>query len=124
MTTFNVRLEIGSPSGSAFEEVEAVVDTGSTFTAVPRELLMRLGVPATRRQRFRIANGQLVESDVGEATVRIQGMEGTTPVVFGEPGEPILLGAVTLEQFLLGVDPVGQRLVPVEGLRVSRREPG
>jgi len=32
----------------------------------------------------------------------------------------VLLGAVTLEQMLLGVDPVAQRLVPVEGLRVSR----
>ena len=31
--------------GSMFEDLEVTVDTGSTFTAVPRELLRRLGVP-------------------------------------------------------------------------------
>jgi len=55
--------------------------------------------------------------------IRLEGLEGTTPVIFNEPGEPVLLGTVTLEEFLLGVDPVSQRLVPVEGLRVSRPEP-
>ena len=33
---------------------------------------------------------------------------------------PTLLGAVTLEAFLLAVDPVHETLVPVEGLRISR----
>jgi len=45
--------------------------------------------------------------------------EAIPPVIFNEPGEPVLLGAVTLEVLLLGVDPAGQRLFPVEGLRVS-----
>ena len=47
--------------------MEALVDTGSTFTAAPRELLERLGIRPARRQRFRIANGQVIENDVGEA---------------------------------------------------------
>jgi len=37
-------------------------------------------------------------------------------VVFGEDGGPLLLGAVTLEEFGLGVDPVARKLVPVPGL--------
>ena len=123
MTTFNVRLEIGNPTGTQFEAVEAVVDTGSTFTAAPPELLERLGIRPSRRQRFRIANGQVIENDVGEARVRLQGLEGITPVIFNEPGEPVLLGAVTLEELRLGVDPVTQRLIPVEGLRVSLVNP-
>jgi len=32
-----------------------------------------------------------------------------------EPGALAVIGAHTLKGFLLGVDPVGQRLVPVEG---------
>ena len=120
MTTFSVRLQIGDLAGTRFEEVEALVDTGSTFTAVPRELLERLGIRRARRERFRIASGQVVGNDVGDALVRLEGKEGTTPVIFNEPGEPVLLGAVTLEAFLLGVDPVARRLVPVEGLRISR----
>jgi aspartyl protease family protein len=122
MTTFSVRFQIGDPNGTRFEEVEALADTGSTFTCVPRALLQDLGVRPLRRQRFRLANGGVTENDVGRAMVRVEGLEGVTPVVFNEPGEPILLGAVTLEELLLGVDPVGQRLVPVEGLRISRRD--
>jgi predicted aspartyl protease len=123
MTTFQVPIQIGDTAGRRFEEVEAIVDTGSTFTAAPRELLERLGIRPTRRHRFRIASGEVVESDVGDAMVRLLGIQGPTPVIFNEPGEPVLLGAVTLEQFLLGVDPVAQRLIPVEGLRVSRFDP-
>lgn len=122
MTTFNVDLEIAGPQGAAFEPVSAVVDTGSTFNAAPREPLERLGVRPLRRQRFRLANGQVIENDVGQARVRLEGEEGMTPVIFNEPGQPVLLGAVTLEQFLLGQDPVGRRLVPVIGLRVSRSD--
>ena len=123
MTTFQVSIEIGDLAGQQFETVQAIVDTGSTFTAAPRELLERLGVRPARRHRFRIASGAVIENDVGDARVRLEGLEGTTPVIFNEPGQPVLLGAVTLESLLLGVDPVAQRLVPVEGLRVSRSEP-
>ncbi|MBM2811773.1 MAG: Aspartyl protease [Chloroflexi bacterium] len=123
MTTFSIRLHVGDLAGAHFEEVEAVVDTGSTLTAAPRELLQRLGIQPTRRARFRVANGQVVENDVGDVLVRLAGMQGTTPVIFAEPGEPVLLGAVTLEVFLLAVDPVHETLIPVEGLRLSRWAP-
>lgn len=121
MTTFSVRFEIGDLAGTRFEQVEALVDTGSTFTAVPRELLERLGVRPNRRPEFQLASGQVAENDVGDARIRIEGLEGTTSIIFGDPGEPALLGAVTLEAFLLGVDPVRRRLVPVQGLRLGGR---
>jgi hypothetical protein len=37
-------------------------------------------------------------------------------VTFGDEGMAPILGAVTLEEFRLGVDPVRQELVPVIGL--------
>ena len=39
----------------------------------------------------------------------------TVICVFGEPDAPATIGAHTLEAFLLGVGPVGRRLIPVEG---------
>ena len=123
MTTFTIPVEIGDLAGARFEAVQAVVDTGSTLTAVPRELLERLGIKPVRRERFRIANGAVVQNDVGDAIVRLAGKQGTTPVIFNEPGEPVLLGAVTLDAFLLAVDPVHETLVSVEGLRISRWAP-
>lgn len=44
--------------------------------------------------------------------MRFQGSEEYTLVVFGDHA---LLGAVTLEEFLLAPDPVRGRLVPVPG---------
>ena len=65
-------------------------------------------------------NGQQIEMDIGEARVRVQGLETTTTVLFGEEDAPALLGAMTLEGLLLGVDPFNRRLVPVEGLLMSQ----
>ena len=54
-----------------------------------------------------------MERDLGRAWVRFEGREQYALVVFGD--HP-LLGAVTLEEFLLAPDPVAGRLIPVPGL--------
>lgn len=113
MGTFEVRLEVAGPSRERFEPVEALVDTGSTYTVLPRSLLEDLCVPVDRRARFVLADGSEVERDLGRAWVRFDGREEFTLVVFGEHA---LLGAVTLEEFLLAPDPSSRRLVPVRGL--------
>jgi len=41
VTTFSVSVQLANPRGGPFVDVEAVVDTGSTFTAAARELLER-----------------------------------------------------------------------------------
>jgi hypothetical protein len=56
-------------------------------------------------------------------TVEVDGFEGPTYVVFGTEGAPASIGAITLEGFLLGVDPVAKRLVPVEGWQAGRFSP-
>jgi clan AA aspartic protease len=111
--TFRVELEVAGPARARFEMVEALVDTGSTYTVLPRALLESLGVNADYTARFRLADGTEVEREVGRAWVRYQGREQYTLVVFGDHA---LLGAVTLEEFLLAPDPVERRLVPVPGL--------
>ena len=117
--TFNVRIEIGDPEGQTFEEVEALVDTGATMTAAPESTLQRLGVVPSRRSTFRLANGDRVDMDMGETKVRVQGLETTTWVIFGQEGTATVLGAMTLEELLLGVGPVNRRLIAVEGLLMS-----
>ena len=47
------------------------VDTGSTFTAVPRTLLERLGVPVRRTAQSRMADGRTVPVDIGWTVVRL-----------------------------------------------------
>ena len=116
MGTFRVEISIGDPQGQRYETVEALVDTGATYTTVPASLLRRLGVQPSGRAPFRLADGRLREYDLGETRARVDGQSVTTIVVFGDEGIEPLLGAYTLEGLRLAPDPVGQRLIPVPGL--------
>jgi predicted aspartyl protease len=63
-----------------------------------------------------MADGRMVEFDLGTVRIRLEGRERFSVVVFGEDDMKPLLGAITLEEFHLGVDPVGKRLVRTEGM--------
>src|SRR3989337_869403 len=113
MGTFRASIEIGDARGERYEALEALVDTGSTYTWAPRELLAQLGVVPQSRVEFETADGRVIERDVAQTWVRHNGNAHITFVVFGDEGSEPILGAYTLEGFLLAPDPVGQRLVPV-----------
>ena len=121
MGAFHETIGLAARPGGPPEEIAALVDTGATYTLVPAPILRRLGVEPIRRQTFLIADGSRVEREVGWLLVRIGGEESPTVVVFGDEDAEPLLGAVTLEEFGLGVDPVRRRLVPVDGYLVGLR---
>jgi predicted aspartyl protease len=111
--TFRIQIEIGDPTGQRFESVEALVDTGATYTTLSASLLARLEVVPHTRDAFILADGRRVERDIGRTWVRVDGRAELTLVVFGDPDSPSLLGAYTLEGLRLAADPVGRRLIPV-----------
>ena len=117
MGTITVTIQVGDHHGNRFEELDIIVDTGSTYTAVPRATLERLGVPVERSLPSETADGRMVPVDVGETTIRLEGLQFHTPVIFAGANEPSLLGVVTLGQSALAVDPVAGRLVPTHLLR-------
>ena len=116
MGTFQVEMGIGDPQGLRYEYVKALVDSGSTYNILPASMLRRLGVQVQRSGTFTLADGRSVQRDLGQTWVRLNGEAYITPVVFGNDDTQPLLGAVTLEIFLLAIDPVQMRLVPVNGL--------
>jgi len=65
-----------------------------------------------------MADGRRGESDVGQTWIRLDGNTQMTIVVFAEEGTQPLIGAVTLEEFGLGIDPMGQKLIEVPGYRL------
>ena len=93
------------------------VDTGSTYTALPRQMLETLGVPVDATVPARLADGSQQMLEIGETRIKLGGREFTTIVTFAEEGEPSLLGVITLEEALLAVDPEHNGLIPVEAKR-------
>ena len=116
MGSFRVPIGIGDPAGDRFADVEALVDTGATYTWVPRNLLEQLGVHPTEECPFLLAAGRQVNYPIAWVQVRIGGRIQPTIVVFGEPGSEPLLGVFTLEGFRLAAEPVNRRLLPVPAL--------
>jgi predicted aspartyl protease len=116
MDTFLITLGVRDPQGQRYESIDALVDTGATYTAVRGSLLRRLGVAEEGMCTFDLADGRQVERPLGYTRVRIDGRSAIVPVVFADERAGSLLGAVALEIFGLGVDPVRRRLVPVNGL--------
>lgn len=119
METFSVTVEIGDQTGQRFVPIEALADTGATFTKAPRSLLQSLDIPVDRNYTAVLADGRRVPRQQGWVTMRLQGQQFPTAVTFGEPGELIVLGAIALEHALLAVDPHSQRLVPIDALEAS-----
>jgi predicted aspartyl protease len=114
MGTFSVKGSLTGPTGLR-ETVEFLVDTGSTLLVVPLDLANRLGLTIRRRQTVVLAGGQREAWPVSEVRLTLDGQEEVPLLCFIGPAGPPLLGAVALESLFLAVDPVGKRLIPVDG---------
>ena len=107
MGKFRVNIAVGDPQGRHYTTVQALVDTGSTYIALPASFLRHLGVLPHGRRVFELANGKTVEHDIGRTWVQIDGSTEIVLVVFADEDTEALLGAVTLEIFGLAVDRSG-----------------
>ena len=114
MGQFKVTVTLHPQKYGAARTVEALVDTGAGYSMFPRPLLEALGCQAIRSQRVVLADGRMEEWSLSQVDVEYEGRRAPTPVLMGPPDSPVLLGATTLEELGLGVDPVNRRLVPVD----------
>ena len=112
MGVFNWRIRLDSMDGERSLEIEAMVDTGASYTIVPASLLKELGVDPIDKISLVMADGRPVEYDIGRAMATIDGRTEATLVVFGEDNARALLGAYTLKGLRLAVDPTHGRLIP------------
>ncbi len=112
MGVFNWPIRLDSMDGQQSLEIDAMVDTGASYTIVPAHLLKDLGVSPMEKISLMLADGRPVEYDIGEARATIDGRSIPTLVVFGEDNARALLGAYTLEGLRLAVDPTHGRLIP------------
>ena len=120
MGNFTVPIEVFSEDGSRSAVLDAVVDTGATYTCLPEILLRDLGIVPVRRVESELADGSVSQDDLGVARLRVQDIELITYVTFAKEPAPVLLGAIAMETALLVVDPIRKRLLPTRALRYGR----
>jgi len=104
----------GTVSGSTGKQasVEFLVDSGANYTLLPEPIWKSIELSPKRRMTFTLADGTHIERDVSEVHIAIPQGEGHTPVILGEPGDEALLGAVTLEELGLVLNPFQRSLHP------------
>jgi clan AA aspartic protease len=90
---------------------DALVDTGSELTWIPREVLQSIGIDVERRRSCIVADGRRVERDIGYAVVHAGESATVDEVVFAEESDFALLGVRSLEGLNLRIDVVRKKLV-------------
>jgi predicted aspartyl protease len=113
MGSFRVDIEIENPAhpGERRTLRSVLVDTGAELSWVPAEVLESLGIERDNKWLFRQANGTILERWAGGARVYVAGKRTNDDIVFGEPGDLVLLGSRTLEGLNFRVEPVTKQLV-------------
>lgn len=111
LTTVTVR--VGKVGGRKQADVEMVVDSGAVYAVLPATTLRGLGIQPHSREIFGLADGTKVERNVGSAFFELGNRKGAAPVVFGEPDDASLLGAIALEALGLALDPLRRELKPI-----------
>jgi predicted aspartyl protease len=120
MGIFTAKLRVWNPASSTTTpEIEAMVDTGASYSWVSRARLEPLGLRPVRRMQFGAIEGKTIERDLVPVFVAADGFTGGDNVVIAEPGNMEVIGAHTLESLGLTVDPVGKKLVPAVGLALT-----
>ena len=113
MGTFRIDVDIENPllPGQSRTLHHVLVDTGAELSWFPADVLESLGIQRRTVWRFRQANGTVLERWTGLAFVNVAGRSASDDVVFGEPGDLVLLGARSLEGLNLRIAPREKRLV-------------
>jgi len=113
MGTFRIDVEVENPArpGERRTLRSVLIDTGAELSWVPAEVLESLGVERNNQWRFRQADGTILQRWTGGVFVWVLGKRAADEVVFGEPGDLVLLGSRTLEGLNFRIEPVTKRLV-------------
>ena len=96
--------------------LEFLVDSGAMYSLLPDKVWKAIGLKPKRSMTFILADGTKVERNVSECHIALPQGEGHTPVILGEPGDDPLLGAVTLENLGLVLNPFNRTLQPMRGV--------
>jgi len=101
-------------NGGAPQKISALADTGAVLTLLPADLLREAGVRPEERIQVGLADGSVMDREVGDARITVEGKSTACRVIFGAEKDEPLIGVTVLEQVGFMVDPVQRRLVPTQ----------
>lgn len=110
-----VTLEIKNPHDPRrVVKEEFLVDSGASYTVLPRGIVQRLGLRPSYEQEFVLADGRKLKRKIGSAFIKLGSRETASPVVLGKAKDTPLLGVLTLEALGLVLDPFERKLQPAK----------
>ena len=92
------------------EHVKFLVDSGATYSLLPKTVWKTIGLKPKRKLSFTLADGTTIKRSVSEAFIIFPQGEAHTPVILGEEDDEALLGVVTLEIMGLVLNPFDRTL--------------
>ena len=95
------------------ETVKFLVDSGATYSLLPKVVWEKIGLKPKRKLSFALADGTTIDRSVSEAFVILPQGDAHTPVILGEENDEALLGVVTLEILGLVFNPFDRTLRPM-----------
>lgn len=93
-------------------EVEALVDTGTTYVCLPPKVIEKLGLIYSRSVLVTTANGKVKRRIFGGAEVTIKGRATETQVLENDETTPPLIGFLILEALDFVINPRTQKIIP------------
>jgi predicted aspartyl protease len=116
-----VHITIGIANPAAPKKVvrrRFLIDSGAVYSVAPADLLRQLRIRPYGKQQFSLANGDVIERQVGAALFSYRRHQGVGPIIFGQPGDADIVGVMTLEALGLALDPLKRELRPMPVLLV------
>ena len=113
MGQFTVPVTVHPPESGPPIVIEALVDTGAAYSVMPEPLAASIGYRHMRSQAVVLADGRAEDWPLVQMDWECGGRRAISPVLLGPVDSSILLGAVTLQLWSLGIDPVNHLLMPV-----------
>lgn len=103
-----IRFKVYGTDGQV-AEMEAVVDTGATFSKIPRSLATRLGLESRYETDVELGDGRVIKRGLVLAELEIEGVRRPVLIAVGEDEKP-LIGYTALEHLGFKVNPVSRKL--------------
>jgi len=110
-----IRFKVYGVDGQTVD-LEALVDTGATFSKIPQSITARLGLEAKYETEVELGDGRVIRRKLALVEIEIEKVRRPVLVTIGE-GEKSFVGYTTLELLGFKVNPITRKLeraIPIE----------